>query len=222
MYSEQLTSIPLFKGITEQELPEILFKLNARIIQCLKGQEILLDSDDVGIVLQGRINIVREVPGEAHTLLIPVQKHELFGAASAGPGPGLSVGVSESGARFTFSAAAISNILMLSYTRIMPLCVQNCRYHCVVVNLVQMLNSRNMQLLQWLNIISRKTIREKLMAWLQYQTQLHQSRDFTIPPGFKELAACLGVNRHNLSTEPALMESDGQFVRNHHRFTLPE
>ena len=58
-------------------------------------------------------------------------------------------------------------------------------------------------------VVSKRTIREKLLAYLSIQTQLQGTRYFEIPLGRVELAEYLCVDRSALTRELAKMKEDG-------------
>ena len=58
-------------------------------------------------------------------------------------------------------------------------------------------------------VVSKRTIREKLLAYLSIQTQTQNSRYFEIPLGRVELAEYLCVDRSALTRELVKMKEDG-------------
>ena len=60
-----------------------------------------------------------------------------------------------------------------------------------------------------IEIISRKTTREKLMAFLMDQAKINQSGRFTIPYDRQELADYLGVERSAMSAEIGKLCKEG-------------
>ena len=57
--------------------------------------------------------------------------------------------------------------------------------------------------------ISKRTIREKLLAYLSVQAQIQNTRYFEIPLGRSELADYLCVDRSALTRELVKMRDDG-------------
>ena len=68
--------------------------------------------------------------------------------------------------------------------------------------------------------ISRKTTREKLMAYLTDQAKLKGSNDFTIPFNRQELADYLGVERSAMSAELGKLTKLGILRTQRSHFTL--
>ena len=77
-----------------------------------------------------------------------------------------------------------------------------------------------MYLNQKIKYTSRKTTREKLMAYLTDQAKLKRSNDFTIPFNRQELADYLEVDRSALSTEISKMRREGWLRAQGNNFVL--
>ena len=63
--------------------------------------------------------------------------------------------------------------------------------------------------LQKVEIISKKTLREKILTYLSIQSQAQNSRYFQIPLSRQELAAYLSADRTALARELGNMKADG-------------
>ncbi|NLN06965.1 MAG: winged helix-turn-helix domain-containing protein [Firmicutes bacterium] len=72
------------------------------------------------------------------------------------------------------------------------------------------------------NAGSRKTIREKVLSYLEYESRRQHSRQIILPCTKKELAEKFGVRRTSLSRELARMRTDGLIDYNARSITLLE
>jgi CRP-like cAMP-binding protein len=75
--------------------------------------------------------------------------------------------------------------------------------------MVKIIADKNRDLMQKVDVVSKRTIREKLLAYLSIQAQVQNSRYFEIPLGRVELAEYLCVDRSALTRELAKMKEDG-------------
>ena len=82
--------------------------------------------------------------------------------------------------------------------------------------MVQIIAEKNRELLRKVDVVSRKTLREKIMAYLSIQSQIQQSRYIELPLGRVELAQYLCADRSSLTRELERMRADGliDFHRN--------
>jgi len=90
-------------------------------------------------------------------------------------------------------------------------------HHRLIENMVRLIGDKNVQLMQKIEIISKKTLRGKIMAYLQNQSLEQNSRQFTIPLGRLELAEYLCADRSALTRELSCMEKEGliRYEKNH-------
>ena len=75
--------------------------------------------------------------------------------------------------------------------------------------MVHIIADKNRDLIRKIEVISKRTIREKLLAYLSSQSQSQSSRYFEIPLSRTELADYLCVDRSALTRELAKMRSEG-------------
>lgn len=93
-------------------------------------------------------------------------------------------------------------------------------HHRLIENMVQLIGDKNVQLMQKIEVISKKTLREKIMAYLQNQSIEQHSKSFTIPLGRLELAAYLCADRSALTRELSCMQKDGLIWYSKNTFKL--
>ena len=88
------------------------------------------------------------------------------------------------------------------------------------MNLLRAMAARNLQLNRKLEITSRRTTREKLMAYLMAQAKRGGSDAFTIPFDRQGLADFLGVDRSALSAEIGKLRREGVIESERSAFRL--
>ena len=213
---EILSQCPLFSGISREDLSGMLQCLGARSVSYEKGRTVFLEGDPalwVGVVLTGEVQILREDLDGNRSIL-----------AAAGPGPlfgGVFACAQLDRLPVTVIASAGSRVLQLACRRIIETCSQSCIFHSQLIhNLLKIVARKNLMLNQKIDFISRRTTREKLMAYLTAQAKAADSRIFSIPYNRQELADYLGVERSAMSAELGKLKKEGtiDFHRNH--FTL--
>ena len=217
-YLNLLRNCALFKGIDEQDIPGLLGCLGAKQNSCGKGQSVLVEgapADFFGIVLEGSLQVVREDYYGNRSLLAVVYPGELFAEAFACAG--------EEHIPVSVLAAEDSRVLMVKCHRVLTLCGNACGFHSrLVSNLLQVVAQKNLTLNRKIEFMSRKTTREKLMAYLLWQAKEKDSREFTIPYDRQALADYLGVERSAMSAELSKLRADGYVEYKKNRFCLKE
>ena len=202
---KQLSLLPLFDGISEEDLPAMLRCMGSYQKKYQKDEIIFLESNEVrnvGIILSGIVHMVKEDTEGYHTILVTMQKGELFGES-------FSCG-SHLDSRVSFLAAGPCIVLFLPFYKVIHSCKMSCIFHHrLIENMLRLIGDKNVQLMQKIEIISKKTLRGKIMAYLQNQSLEQNSREFTIPLGRLELAEYLCADRSALTRELSCMKKEG-------------
>ena len=86
--------------------------------------------------------------------------------------------------------------------------------------MVRMIAAKNGQLMEKVEILSRRTLREKILAYLSREVQKQKSQYLDIPMGRIELAEYLGADRSALSRELSRMKEDGLIDYDRNTFRL--
>ena len=196
---------PLFRGIEPQERKAMLGCIGYHIAAFRKGDIVAFEEENIrhiGIILSGSVDMVKEDLWGNKTMLVRMGKDELFGETFACGSDNLSV--------VTFLVSEDAKILFMPFDRVMHSCTMACRFHHrLIENMVSVIAAKNRDLMRKVEVVSKRTIREKLLTYLSIQAQTQNSRYLEIPLGRVELAEYLCVDRSALTRELAKMKEDG-------------
>ena len=196
---------PLFDGIESGNMDAMLGCTGYHIGTYRKGQVVILEEEHilhVGIVLSGTVDMIKEDIWGNKTILTRMGKNELFGETFACGDDNRSV--------VTFSVPEDTEVLFIPFHRMMHTCTNACAFHQKLVeNMVRIIANKNRDLMRKVEIVSKKTLREKILTYLSVQSQIQNTRYFEIPLGRVELAAYLCADRSALTRELASMKADG-------------
>lgn len=196
---------PLFKGIQPEDLRTMLGCIGYHVGVYKKGQTVALEEEHihhVGILLSGAVDMVKEDLWGNKTMLVRMRKDEVFGETFACGTDTLSV--------VTFTVSEDAEILFLPFNKVMHTCTMACGFHHrLIENMVRTIANKNRDLIRKVEVISKKTLREKILSYLSLQAQINKSRYFEIPLGRVELADYLCADRSALTRELAKMRDDG-------------
>ena len=202
---QDMVASPLFAGIALEDLPPMLKCMGYHVKTFLKGETIAIEEENIhyiGIILEGTVDMVKEDLWGNKTMLVRMRRGELFGETFAGGMDTLSV--------VSFMVPEDTRILFMPFRKIMHTCTMTCVFHHrLVENMVQMIASKNRDLMRKVEVVSKKNLREKILAYLSIQAQQHASRYFEVPLGRVELADYLCADRSALTRELANMKKDG-------------
>ncbi len=204
-YLLQITNCPLFANIEKQNILAMLDCIHAKLCFFKKNETILAEGDVprfVGIILNGGAQIVRDDYYGNRSIVAQLESGHVFGESFAcAEVPLLPVNV---------IATADSAVLMMDCHRITQSCCNACAFHSqLVFNLMKMMAEKNLMFNEKLQIISKRSTREKLMAYLMLHAKKKNSTTFTIPYNRQELADYLEVERSGLSVEISKLCKEG-------------
>ena len=101
------------------------------------------------------------------------------------------------------------------------MCQNACMHHSVLIsNLFKILSKENIELIEKIENISQKTIRDKLLTYLSNEGQKHKSNIFEIPFNRQELADYLNIDRSAMSFELSKLKSEGLINYKKNKFVL--
>jgi len=212
MQYEQLADMVLFQGIEKENIGILLGCLGSYPRSYSKGERIVFEEDavrNIGIVINGSVHMVKEDVWGNTTIMSRMTRGHLFGESLACGSDATSV--------VSFCAMENTDVLMIPFDRILNTCCNSCAFHQQIIkNMVVMLSDKNQVLMEKIEVVSKKTLREKILSYLSQEAQKHGSKYFEIPLGRLELADYLCTDRSALTRELGKMRQEGliDFDRN--------
>ena len=200
---DTLKSNPLLQGIAFSDFESMLSCLSAGTAAYKKGDVILLSGDTVnfvGLILAGSVKVIKEDMDGDITILTELGVSEVFSEVFA------CAGIDHS--PVTVLASEDVEILFINYRKIITVCDSACPFHNQLIeNMLKLLAHKNLALNQKNEILSKRTTREKLLCFLDYQRGA--AKKFSIPYSREELAHYLCVDRSAMSNELCKMRDEG-------------
>ncbi len=197
---ETITS-SLFDGVNAQEYAAMLQCFKTVVKTYKKGEEVPMPHGKVGVVQRGQLALLKTDVNGIRTLFEQMQEGGVFGDA---------LGFSWEDADFYLLAEEDCDVLYIDYEHIVKRCPNACTHHSVVVsNLVRLMSEKTKALSQHLEILSRRTTREKLIAYFSMLAAKSKSAYFTLPFSQTTLADYLCVDRSAMLREIKKMSDEG-------------
>lgn len=216
---------PLFQGIESSSLPSLLDCLGAKKERYDKNDVVFAAGGsvpDLGLVLSGAVRVERIDFWGRRAILGRVEAGETFGESFSLGLPG-----GDGPAPVSAVAARDSEILLLNYTRVMTSCTSACSFHTRLIrNVLSLLARKNMELLRKIDLLTRPSTREKLLAYLSDRAEevtaplAEGGMVVEIPFNREELADYLAVDRSALSRELGKLRDEGLIRFERNRFEL--
>lgn len=214
--AQQLSTTALFRGISSNELVDLLHCLDIHTRSFASDEVIFRMGDTLhsfGIILSGSVRMEHIDAWGNISVLGAAHAGDVFAASYAcTPGSTLLVNV---------VAAAPTKVALLNVKRIVSTCAQACPSHAkLMTNLLAVCARKNIELSQHAFHTSPKSIRGKLMSYLSFEAARAESNRIVIPFNRQQLANYLGVDRSALSSELTRMQRDGLIHTHKNEFEL--
>nr|WP_294495616.1 Crp/Fnr family transcriptional regulator [uncultured Mediterraneibacter sp.] len=213
--TNMLTDIPLFHGITEDELVRLDTILAPRLRQAHSGEFLSYPEDileEIGIVLSGKVYMVSEDFWGNQNIIAEFAENSLFGEAHS---------ITLDPMFFSLVAVEPSVLLYLNTGKILSVREHSDSgiqklYH----NLMTIIIRKKLNYMKKADLLSRRSLREKISAFLSEEYQKSGTSSFRIPYNRQQLADYLSVDRSALSKELSKMKKEGIIEYNHNWFQL--
>lgn len=200
---EVMEHCPLFTQISPPQLQRLLEDLAAgtRAYEC--GEALVLagyENHSIGVVLEGRIEAYKTEPGGSQLMMARMGPGGVFGDVICGSRSQKSP--------VTVVAATPVRALWIPYARVLggggsP------AHTCFLQNLIALLADKYFALDRRLEFLMVRTLREKLLRYLQSEAVREGDGRCKTPFTRAQLAAYLGCDRSALCRELSRMQRDG-------------
>lgn len=198
-----MVNCELFKGITEEEFEKISKCFNLKNILFKKGQSILYNIQNVGtigIVVSGEAQLIRYDYNGGRTILVEYNTGEVFGDVFSNIADG----------EILVQATIDSEIIFMDYDHLINRCKKNCPFHNTMIeNMIQILAKRIYEQNQRIEILTKRSIRDKLLKYFNIRTQKISSKIIYLPFNYTDLADYLSIDRSAMMRELKNLKDDG-------------
>lgn len=215
-YLQIIKKSSLFIGITELELSKMLKCFSATIKKYEQGEVIIRQGDIVSkiyMILEGSVNIEKDSYWGRRII---VQKLGQLNNIALGL-------VASKNIESTISAMCTKNatILTMNFEKCSTMCTNACNHHVFLIqNMFKILSKENIELLEKIENISQKSIRDKLLTYFSNESLKNKSTNFEIGFNRQELADYLNIDRSAMSFEMSKLKKEGIIDFEKNKFTL--
>ncbi len=195
--------LSVFHGLSEENKAELLSCMEAEEKKYSPSEIILNFSKNisgVGIITKGRAHLSCVDMDGNERILEYYEKNDVFGEMFYMPIKSMV---------YYVTADSDCEFLFIKYANIIKRCENACKYHSQFVsNMFGLLAERIKQYNLHISLLGQKTLRKKLMSYLEYRSVLSGSSSFTIPMSVSELSSYLCCDRSALMREIKSMKED--------------
>lgn len=202
----------LFSKISVKERDKLLKSLEANTLNYKKNTTILksLEDNAIGIILEGYAQIIRTDYNGNRTIIEDLEEGMIFG----------SIISSLSSNECNIITKEDTTILLIEYDRILNSTNNSPYYNQFIKNLLKITTSMIDEKNERIEILTKKTIRDKLLEYFNIYSKKHGSKNIYLPFSFTDLADYLAVDRSAMSRELGYLKEEGFIKTKGRRITL--
>lgn len=214
---QELEKSPLFQDITYEEYRSMLNCFQA-VQRSFRTDDLIYDfsskgNDAVGIVERGTASVIRIDEEGVATVLEELNTGGVFGRTLAFAG-------SERDS-LEVVCRTPCEVLFIDYSHILRRCEKACRHHSLLVqNMLRLMADKAQALSQRIDVLSRRSIREKLLCYFHQLSEKDGSSTFTLPFSLSTLADYIATDRSAMMRELKRLREEGVLQSDGRRFTL--
>ena len=214
----ELKNSEIFAGIADRDIQALTHCLkikfrnyNKNVIIIEQGQNV----EDVILLLKGSANVQNIDDLGDISVIIKLSAGDVYGVENG----------MLSKENFSDSVVATENcsVLLINIKRLLHQCVNQCpRHDTVLKNILIKMAEKHMQVHNKIKLMSKRNIREKVLAYLRSLSKAAGSPYFDLPFNKTELSNFLGVDRSALSTVLSKLREEGviDFEKRHFQLKL--
>lgn len=215
-YWDTICGTRLFNGFADGEIEQALGCLSG-VVGTYERKQTIFRTDDVldaaGIILSGQVLLCKDNMAGTRIIFSELECGDIVGETA------LRQSREESG--YEAVAGAECKILFVQIGKIVSPGRETCHLRArIIENMMALLLENNRAVYRKLDLVSHKSLRDRIMHYLTLQAQKNNGTSFEIPFSRSELADYLTADRSALSRELQRMAQDGLIAFSGNRFEL--
>ncbi len=204
----------LFENINDKNILKLKRILNASTITYRKNVNILsnVNKDDfIAIVDSGSVQLIYSDYDGNKIIIEDINEGEIFGSLTS----------SIYNEEVSCITKEDTQITYIEYDEITNDEIIKTDFYIIFVkNLIKLLSEQVSSKNNRIELLTKKTTRDKLLEYFKMQAKIKGNKSFTIPITFTELASYLSVDRSAMTREIGYLKEEGFIKTNGRRITL--
>ena len=207
--------VELFSGIDEESMRSLTSCMRMRIGRYVAGERIAELSgrlEKLGVVISGSAHLeLSDIDGSV-TRVEEYRAGSVFGELFFLP---------REESYCSVEADTDCRVMFIDWERVVHPCAKVCPYHTrFLENLFLLSAEKNRQLSVYTDILSKRSLRQKLLAYFDTLRKESGSNTFTLPMSLSSLADYLCVDRSAMMREIKQLREEGFLASDKRTFTL--
>lgn len=192
----------MFENINEQDIKKIINKLDGRKMTFRKGTTVMSNIsniNEIGLISRGSCDLLKYDLNGNITILDSLKENEIFGS--------LFSASTEYSSVITTSE---SEIIYFNINTILDKCIKKENHSDkLIYNMMMFLNKKITDLNNRIEILTKRTTREKIMKYFENECNKKASTHFYLNISYTHLADFLSVDRSAMTREIKHLKEEG-------------
>lgn len=172
----------------------------------------VINRNQVYILKKGSADLIRYDKNGNKTILETFNTNEIFGE--------VFFPVKTNNELFAI-AKETCEVVYFTYDDILTKCMKNCKFHEILnTNLLKLILDKMVKQNIRIEILTKRSIREKLKTYFSILSQNGIKKSFKIPFSYTDLADYLSIDRSAMMRELKLLQQDGSIKKDGSNITL--
>lgn len=214
---QELEQSPLFQGIQHEEYLRMLTCFQA-VQKSFRPEDLIYDfserkNDSVGIIERGTAQLIRIDEDGVSTVMEELGAGGVFGKTLAFAGSGRD--------SLEVVCRTQCDVLFIDYPHILKRCENACLHHSMLVqNMLRLISGKAQGLSERVDVLSRRSIREKLLCYFRQLSEKEEGNSFTLPFSLSTLADYIATDRSAMMRELKRLKEEEIIRSDGRKFTL--
>lgn len=208
---------PLFQNISYEEYRRMLICFQATQ-KSFRAEDVIYDfsmpkSDAVGIIEHGTAQLIRIDEEGISTVMEELGPGGVFGRTLAFAASGED--------SLEVVSRTPCDVLFIDYPHILKRCENACTHHSILVqNMLRLIADKAQALSERVDVLSRRSIRDKLLCYFRQLSDKAGSSTFTLPFSLSTLADYIATDRSAMMRELKRLRDEEAVYSDGRKFTL--
>lgn len=205
--------VNIFENIDSKNKYKLLrsFKADSHIF---KENEIItsiiFERNIIGLIISGSVNLIRNNENGNDFILETIRENNIIGEII------YNINVDE----IELVTNEETEIITMNYNDLINYRGKNKYYNILIKNLFKIINAKMKENNERIDILTRKSIRNKLLEYFNIVCKKNNSRNIYLPFTYTELADYLGIDRSAMTRELKCLKEEGFIKTTGKRITL--
>ena len=208
-YQLDLHELPLFRDVSPKEVEQFITSTGASVKRYAKGTRILKayePNTNIGVMVEAQAQVIAEDRFGNESIGHTLERGAMMGSASAI--------LPQFQPNNNTSIETLTDVIVLwvSYRSLLVAGPKLGRTHGLVMrNLLEAFCRKNVMMMEKIQLLSQKTLRERLITYLLQREGRYQNEQVKVP-GRVQLAKEIECNRSALTREITAMKAEGMLT----------